>query len=115
MIDPKLNALLKAVSKNEENDLKEQVMKLFEEGGELAQASLAYQNAPSCKHKGHTLTDVKEEAVDAILVLISILHHLDTEESEVTAIIKAKTTKWYGQQQQEPHIDAMLDDLAIDR
>ena len=111
MIDPKLNALLKAVSKNEENDLKEQVMKLFEEGGELAQASLAYQNAPSCKHKGHTLTDVKEEAVDAIIVLISILHALGAEEDEVTTMLLNKTTKWYSKQDQVAVIDALFADL----
>jgi len=111
MIDPRMLKLIKAVSLNEKNTVSQQIIKLMEEIGEMSQAFLICDGAPSCQYRDSSIEDVREEALDAILVLFSILYALDTEEDEVQAILRKKLIKWYGQQTKDVRIDLMFDKL----
>lgn len=72
----------------------ELVVKCMEELGEVAQALLSYQGASGCAHKGKTLDDVKEEAIDVILVIFALTARLGMDEEEIKSIIKTKIVKW---------------------
>ena len=78
--------------------LQERALKLSEEAGELAQAVLSATNAPGSTYKNHTLADVREEAVDAAIVAISVLAQASSSKEEFQAeldrLMTEKCAKW---------------------
>ena len=78
--------------------LQERALKLSEEAGELAQAVLSVTNAPGSAYKNHSIADVREEAVDAAIVALSLLAHTSATraefETELNRLMKQKCAKW---------------------
>ena len=66
----------------------------MEELGEVAEAILSVQGASGCAYKGKTLDDVREEAIDVILVIFALTAKLGMDEDEIKSIIKKKLIKW---------------------
>lgn len=78
--------------------LQERALKLSEEAGELAQAVLSVTKAPGSAYKKHSLADVREEAVDAAIVSLSLLAHASASreefEAELDRLMMLKCAKW---------------------
>ncbi|CTQ55055.1 hypothetical protein LP7551_03596 [Roseibium album] len=78
--------------------LQERALKLCEEAGELAQAVLSATGAPGSGYKNHSLADVREEAVDAAIVALSVLAQANTSkeefERELEHLMSEKCAKW---------------------
>ena len=82
----------------DQKTLQERTLKLAEEAGELAQAVLTVSKAPGSTYKHHTLADVREEAVDAAIVALSILAQTCSNPDEFLAeldhLMAKKCAKW---------------------
>ena len=74
--------------------LSERVLKLFEEGGELARAVLPYDNVSSTRHRFVEKERILEETIDCLLVAYSIAYHMDFTEDEIDDMFKQKLMKW---------------------
>ncbi|POF31133.1 MazG-like family protein [Roseibium marinum] len=78
--------------------LQERALKLAEEAGELAQAVLSVTGAPGSGYKNHSLADVREEAVDAAIVALSILAQACSSreefDTELERFMTLKCAKW---------------------
>ena len=78
--------------------LQERALKLSEEAGELAQAVLSVTKAPGSAYKNHSIADVREEAVDAAIVALSLLAHTSESreefEIELKRLMSEKCAKW---------------------
>jgi len=72
----------------------ERVMKLFEEGGELAKVVAPYENVSSTRHRFVEKKQVLEEVIDTLLVSYSIAYHMGFTDEEVEAMFKEKLLKW---------------------
>ncbi len=86
------------LTQRDEKTLQERTLKLSEEAGELAQAVLSFSKAPGSTYKNHTRDDVREEAVDAAIVALSILAQTCTSKDEfneeLDRLMDLKCTKW---------------------
>jgi len=72
-------------------------LKLSEEVGEAAQATLSFTKAPGCAHKGKTREDVIEEACDCIISAGALIFKIEqgkVNETYVQNILKVKLEKW---------------------
>lgn len=85
---------LKLLTKLDTKTLSERVMKLFEEGGELAKVVAPYENVSSTRHRFVERKRILEEAVDTLLVSYSIAHHMDFTDEEIEEMFKQKLLKW---------------------
>ena len=74
----------------------ERVMKLFEEGGELAKVVAPYENVSSTRHRFVEKNRILEEAIDTLLVSYSIAYHVGFTDEEVEAMFKQKLLKWHN-------------------
>ncbi len=78
--------------------LQERALKLAEEAGEVAQAVLCATGAPGTAYKGLTLSDVREEAVDAVIVALAILAQVSESkeafETDLERLLDLKCGKW---------------------
>lgn len=78
--------------------LQERALKLAEEAGELSQAVLSVTGAPGSGYKNHSFADVREEAVDAAIVALSILAQTSASREEFDAelerLMAQKCAKW---------------------
>lgn len=72
----------------------ERVMKLFEEGGELAKVVAPYENVSSTRHRFVEKKRILEEAIDTLLVSYSIAYHMGFTDEEVEEMFKQKLMKW---------------------
>ena len=61
-------------SVHDKKTLVEASLKLFEEGGEVAEAVLSLTGANGCAYKGKTPSDIIEECLDVIIIAGSIIH-----------------------------------------
>ncbi len=86
------------LTKTDPKSLQERALKLSEEAGELAQAVLSVTNAPGSAYKNHSIDDVREEAVDAAIVALSLLAHTtetrEEFENELHRLMIGKCAKW---------------------
>lgn len=86
------------LTQSDPKTLQERALKLSEEAGELAQAILSATNAPGSEYKHHTLDDVREEAVDAAIVALSLLAQVsETQEdfeAHLSRLMAEKCAKW---------------------
>ena len=72
----------------------ERVMKLFEEGGELAKVVAPYENVSSTRHRFIEKNRILEECIDTLLVSYSIAYHMGFTDEEVEDMFKQKLLKW---------------------
>lgn len=77
-------------------ELSDKVVKLFEEGGELAQAVLAFKGAKnkSASASGDVL-EVVEEALDVMNVAADIINIMDVDSKTIREISDRKLSKWF--------------------
>ena len=85
---------VKTLSLNDTKSLSEKTLKLFEEGGELSDAVLAYNNADGSRHKVHYKKDILEECVDSILVALSIAYSLGYDDDAINSMMHDKSLYW---------------------
>lgn len=74
--------------------ISERVVKLFEEGGELAKAVAPYENVSSTRHRFVEKKKILEECIDTLLVSYSIAYHMGFTDEEVEEMFKQKLLKW---------------------
>lgn len=78
-----------------EVSLDQKVIKLFEEGGELAQATLKYLGAKNVSASaGQTKEHILEEAMDCMNVILDIVNSLGFTSEEAEAMFTKKLDKW---------------------
>ncbi|MEO9527334.1 MazG-like family protein [Roseibium sp.] len=86
------------LTQKDPKSLQERALKLAEEAGELAQAVLSVTKAPGSEYKAHSLGDVREEAVDAAIVALSILAQASSSredfDAELDRLMALKCSKW---------------------
>lgn len=92
------------LSLEDKKSLSQKVLKLFEEGGELAQASLSFDNAFGANHRFSTAEKVLEESVDSILVALSVVYSLGFSDEDLERMMKQKTDKWAELQSRESRL-----------
>lgn len=98
---PDLLAFVKALSLADRKNLSQKVAKLFEEGGELAKASLPFENAHATTHRFVTRQKLLEEAVDSMLVALSIAYSTGFDDADIEAMMKRKSDYWAELQTRE--------------
>ncbi|MFD1695689.1 MazG-like family protein [Roseibium aestuarii] len=83
---------------NDTKTLQERALKLCEEAGEVAQAVLSATGAPGSAYKGLDLADVREEAVDVIIVALAVLAQASESEEafkrDLERLVSTKVAKW---------------------
>ncbi|PNQ81336.1 MULTISPECIES: MazG-like family protein [Paenibacillus] len=92
-----MEQLLKKIqylSTQEKKTLEQMVLKLSEEVGETSQAMLSYVNASGSEYKQLSISDVKEECADVILVALSLFYKLSSNEEELQEFLNKKVNKW---------------------
>ena len=72
----------------------ERVLKLFEEGGELARVVAPYENVSSTRHRFVDKKRILEETIDTLLVSYSIAYHMGFTDEEVEDMFRQKLLKW---------------------
>lgn len=83
-----------------EISLEQKIVKLFEEGGELAQAALHYAGSKNVSASaGGTRDDVLEEACDVLNVTLDIIISLGFTHDEAEAMFSKKLSKWQSKVQ----------------
>lgn len=87
-------ALLKELSGLNKKTVQEIMIKLSEESGELAQALLSYLNVNGSEYKELGLDDVKEEAIDVIIVALSLFYKVGGSDKELKTTLNSKINKW---------------------
>lgn len=85
---------IKLLTSLDTKTLNERVVKLFEEGGELARVVAPYENVSSTRHRMVDRKKILEEAVDCLLVAYSIAHHVDFTDDEIEEMFHQKLLKW---------------------
>ncbi|NVK33271.1 MAG: hypothetical protein HWE23_02250 [Rhodobacteraceae bacterium] len=78
--------------------LQERCLKLCEESGEVAQAVLSATGAPGSAYKKLTLADVREEALDTVIVAMAIFAQASESreafDTEFSRLLDLKVSKW---------------------
>lgn len=82
------------LSEREQKTIEQLGLKMSEETGECSQAILSAVKAKGCDYKGLTFDDVKEEAVDVIIVAASLFFKLGGSLEEMKTICETKALKW---------------------
>lgn len=85
---------IQRLSLSESKDLSQRFLKLSEECGELAQEILISRNASGFHNKQAGPDGIKGEAVDVLLVALSIFFCHGGSIEELTAISHKKSLKW---------------------
>lgn len=96
MISQVQNEYIRSLSKRDAKTLTQRALKLCEESGELAKAVLPFDSTPTTLHRIVTKSKVAEEAVDTLLVALSILHQLEYTDEDIQALVQTKALKWDG-------------------
>jgi NTP pyrophosphatase (non-canonical NTP hydrolase) len=85
---------IKNLSLKDTKKLSEKTLKLFEEGGELSEAVLAFLNADGSRHKVFQKKNILEECADAILVALSIAYSLGYDDDAINSMMYDKAIYW---------------------
>jgi NTP pyrophosphatase (non-canonical NTP hydrolase) len=96
-----LLAYIKELSDNDKKTFSQKVLKLFEEGGELAKKALPYDDAHGTRHRYTSREAILEEVADVILVALSIGYDLDMDDDDLDDIIMHKAKYWNKLQDNE--------------
>lgn len=101
---PDLLAYVRKLSLLDKKSLDQKVMKQMEEVGELAKAALPYGNAYATNHRFVTKMKILEEAVDTMLVALSIAYSIDFEDSDIEDMMVRKSNYWAELQAREDRL-----------
>ncbi|WP_071640422.1 MazG-like family protein [Paenibacillus polymyxa] len=82
------------MSAQEKKTLEQMVLKFSEEVRETSQAMLSYVNASGSEYKQLSISDVKEECADVVLVALSLFYKLSSNEEELQEFLNKKVNKW---------------------
>lgn len=85
---------IQLLSRKERKTLLERMVKLQEEAGELANEVLIAKKASGSERKKSQKKGIRKEAVDVILVALSIYFHQGTSLSDLEEDLTLKTKKW---------------------
>ena len=96
---------IKSLSKNDKKNLTQKTLKLMEESGELAKNVLPYELASGTLHKFVHKDQIMENAVDNILVSLSIIYSLDYSDDEIDEMMNKKSLYWSQLQQNEINLN----------
>ncbi len=91
---PDLLKYIRELSAADKKNLSQKVLKLMEEAGELAKAALPYDHAFATNHRFVTPEKILEEAVDSILVALSIPYTLGFDDEDIASMMKRKADFW---------------------
>ena len=86
------------VAKTEPKSIEHLLLKLMEEVGEASQAYLSTAQASGSDYKSLSQDDFKEELVDSLLVLLTLIHKTDISEEELENLVITKIAKWESKQ-----------------
>jgi phosphoribosyl-ATP pyrophosphohydrolase len=98
---PDLLAYVRELTKHDRKNLAEKGLKIHEEGGELAKAILPFVSAHGTSHRFVTPVRILEEAVDLILVALSIAYDVGYDDDDVADMMKRKSDYWAELQARE--------------
>jgi len=90
--------LIQTLSLREKKSLLERALKLQEETGELAEQILIHRQASGTKHKKKKLDGIREEAIDVILVALSIFFLENGSIAELAQLLESKAKIWKQRQ-----------------
>lgn len=85
---------IRHLSKEDQKTLSQKVLKIFEEGGELASFALPFDSAYATNHRFVERENILEEAVDTVLCAMSVAYHLDFTDEEIEQMMERKAEKW---------------------
>lgn len=85
---------VKELSASDKKNLNQKVLKLMEEAGELAKVALPYEHAFGTNHRFVTPRRILEEAVDTILVALSVPYSLGFDDDDIAEMMRAKLDFW---------------------
>jgi len=94
---------IKELSLKDKKTLSEKIAKLFEEGGELAKATLTYAGLYTNNHNIVDKKKILEEVVDTYLVAKSIAYTTGFTDEEFQEELERKTAAWDRVQRKEDH------------
>jgi len=95
--------LIEKLSLNESKDPMERFLKLSEECGELAQEILISRNASGFHNKQAGPDGIKGEAVDVLLVALSLFFCHGGSLDELATTVQKKSLKWQESQAKKLH------------
>lgn len=99
---------IKELSRKDTKTFSQKVLKLFEEGGELAKKALPYDDAFATRHRFTSRDAILEEVADVILVALSIGYDLGMDDDDLEAMISTKTKYWDQLQSNETNVKTLL-------
>ena len=101
---------MKELSFKERKTMVERALKLGEEFGEVSEAVLSYKDVAGCGYKKKTIDDVREEAIDVIIMGFSLLFHPDESmnEKDMVKEFNRKLNKWESKMERD-EIDNEVD------
>ncbi len=102
---PDLLKYIAELSSADRKNLSQKVLKLMEEAGELAKAALPYDHAFATNHRFVTPEKILEEAVDSILVALSIPYTLGFDDEDIANMMKKKADFWAELQARDARIN----------
>lgn len=89
-----MNIDIEYLAKQEKKTFEQLGLKLGEEYGELVQALLSSLDAPGSEYKNKTFIDVQEEAVDVILVALTVFYKAGGTDRVFDLFANTKIKKW---------------------
>lgn len=101
MITKELLDFIKNLSETDVKNLSQKVLKVFEEGGELAKIALPYDNAYATRHRFVTKEKILEEVSDVILAALSVGYDVGMTHQELIYFLVNKSNYWASLQKQE--------------
>ena len=100
-MDEALLHYIKHLSKTDKKTLSQKSLKTAEEVGELAKATLPYDNAFATNHRFVGREKVLEEVVDTMLSAMSVAYDLDFNDEDIEQMMWRKAKYWDTLQQNE--------------
>jgi len=97
--------LIRSLSMTDKKTLTQKTVKLMEESGELAGNVLAHEMASGSLHKFASRDQIFENAIDSLLVSLSIAYSLGYCGDDITSMMNKKSLYWSGLQQSEANVD----------
>lgn len=85
---------VRELSATDKKNLNQKVLKLMEEAGELAKVALPFEHAFGTNHRFVTPTRILEEAVDTILVALSVPYSLGFDDDDIAEMMRRKLDFW---------------------
>ena len=93
-----INKRIELLANKEPKTTEQQFMKLMEEVGEASQAYLSAKKVSGNGYKGLDIDDTKEELVDVLIVVKSLLTTIGANQKQVDELLQSKISKWESKQ-----------------